>query len=599
LTAAQREDIISYLPFAIKDLLVIRRISKSLALLLLVTLPASGIHADVVRRTVAPGIEYTQETIAPPAGPLVYNVLKVNLKAPGVHVQTAIGKDVVIADDPTQGRETVAPLAIRHGAIAAINADFFPYTGDPLGIAIRDGELVSESMPHRAAMAITSSGQALFDTLLTVGAINAADGSTGVLDGINRLPEDGEITILTPTYGTKMRTPALTTTIVLSAVNLPVHLGQDQSGKSGIASPGDPRGLIPTDGAVLVGKGAGADWLRAHVKEGEDVKFHFDFMSNPLTDKPNRALFASRAGGYRVNRTKGLWLDATQAVGGGPWLVRNGQAYVDGVQEGMSEAGFTQAKHPRSAIGVTATGELLIVAVDGRQAMSRGVSLPELAQYMLKIGAVQAINLDGGGSTSMVIDGLYVNSPSDGEPRAVADALLVYSDAVSPFQDSTMDAITFRAGEKTSIAWPVQAGANDPGMGPVWGTMEGKAYVDQAGNITSTHAGRSTIVAVSNGKRYMIPLVVTASTPSKIRAALTAAANNPPDRNQLTAVVTDAYGNPVAGQIVKFQITGGAAEQPQVATDERGRATVEVVWDVEKGRKATVSSGALGPVEAK
>ena len=99
------------------------------------------------------------------------------------------------------------------------------------------------------------------------------------------------------------------------------------------------------------------------------------------------------------------WTDISQAIGGGPWLVHEGRTAVDGEQEGFSAASFVNQRHPRTAAGVTFSGTLVLATVDGRQAFSRGASLTEMASIMLKYGAVEAINLDGGGSTSMVVNG--------------------------------------------------------------------------------------------------------------------------------------------------------------------------------------------------
>ncbi|MDD8025367.1 MAG: phosphodiester glycosidase family protein, partial [Acidobacteriota bacterium] len=91
--------------------------------------------------------------------------------------------------------------------------------------------------------------------------------------------------------------------------------------------------------------------------------------------------------------------------------------------------GFYATRHPRTAIGVRADGTIVLAAVDGRQpGLSVGMTIPELAGLMVDLGCVDALNLDGGGSTTMVVKGEVVNSPSDpGGERAVSDALLVFS----------------------------------------------------------------------------------------------------------------------------------------------------------------------------
>jgi exopolysaccharide biosynthesis protein len=578
-----------------------RHFITPLLLALLLAIPHTHAGAQIVRRTVATGVELTQETIAPPTGPLVIDVLRINMKQPGVRVQAELAQDVVLADDPTNGREAVGSLAARHGAVAAVNADFFPYTGDPVNITIRDGELLSESLPHRVALGITSDGQVRFDNLLTVGSLMGSDGVIGGLDGINRIAGKDEIVALTPAFGQRTRAAAGTTMVLLSGANLPVRIGQDQTAVAGDLLQGDPKGAIPSGGVVLVGDGRGADWLRTHITNGGSVRFRFDCISNPLPAGPYRKDLASRAASFRGRAIKSVWTDMRQAVGGGPWLVRDGKPAVDGLAENLDETHFTMARHPRTAAGVTASGDLLLVAVDGRQeGVSRGMSLPELADYMMKLGATQAINLDGGGSTAMAIRGGYVNSPSDGSPRAIASALLVLApDSANKSVIETRDPVTVIAGARTQLSEGqsrIASGGIDATHLGIWTTLEGKSSISQSGILFATQAGPGTAMLVRDGSTIRVPYVVLPGAPAHLRASIGAVENNPPDRNLLTATVVDGWGNPIPGQTIAIQVTGGQAEKSSATTDAAGRLRVEVVWDVEKGRKATITSGSLRPV---
>jgi exopolysaccharide biosynthesis protein len=122
------------------------------------------------------------------------------------------------------------------------------------------------------------------------------------------------------------------------------------------------------------------------------------------------------------------------AVNGGPFLVRNGQPYVDAYTEGFVHPddpgfyfAFAIARNPRTMAGVTSNGALLLVTVDGRApGYSVGMSFAEESAVMHAVGAVDAMNLDGGGSTTMVADGQVLGHPSDptGE-RPVGDAVLI------------------------------------------------------------------------------------------------------------------------------------------------------------------------------
>jgi len=116
-------------------------------------------------------------------------------------------------------------------------------------------------------------------------------------------------------------------------------------------------------------------------------------------------------------------------VGGGPRIIRAGRVSVEIKNEGQRE-GFDTENHPRTAIGYTRDKRFLVLAVvDGRQpGYSHGISLYELAKILLEFGCHEALNLDGGGSSTMVIRNRVVNSPSDIiGPRSVASALLIIS----------------------------------------------------------------------------------------------------------------------------------------------------------------------------
>jgi len=118
-----------------------------------------------------------------------------------------------------------------------------------------------------------------------------------------------------------------------------------------------------------------------------------------------------------------LW----NAIGGGPVLIHNGSVRITWEEEVFFGSGIGNIgdQNPRTAVGYTAEGLLLLMVVDGRQVASRGASLTELAEFMLALGAVEAVNLDGGGSSTLVVGQTLINRPSDGTPREVASALVL------------------------------------------------------------------------------------------------------------------------------------------------------------------------------
>jgi exopolysaccharide biosynthesis protein len=115
------------------------------------------------------------------------------------------------------------------------------------------------------------------------------------------------------------------------------------------------------------------------------------------------------------------WSDAYDVMGGDTMLVTDGAITVPT----YCGSYYCQAQ-PRTAIGVQSDGKLLLVVVDGRQARySLGLSMVGLARLMKRLGAVDALNLDGGGASTMVVNGDVVNRPSDGSLRHVTTAALI------------------------------------------------------------------------------------------------------------------------------------------------------------------------------
>lgn len=115
---------------------------------------------------------------------------------------------------------------------------------------------------------------------------------------------------------------------------------------------------------------------------------------------------------------------AADYYGAGPQLVMDGRVNVTSQAEAIA-GDIANGRAPRTAAGVKANGHVLLMVVDGRQSHSMGASLTEMAQLMVKYGAVKAVNFDGGGSTEMVLQNKIVNSPSDGGERSIGNALLV------------------------------------------------------------------------------------------------------------------------------------------------------------------------------
>lgn len=148
-----------------------------------------------------------------------------------------------------------------------------------------------------------------------------------------------------------------------------------------------------------------------------DTLFSWD---NPVPQKPHKPV--------PLNFSEARVWQVRDAVGAGPMLVVNGKISVTTDQEVFFGSAIPNV-HPRSAVGVTREGDLILMVVDGRQPESRGVNLEELADLMLRVGAEQAMNLDGGGSSALVVNGVLLNRPAGDEvEREVMSVLATFAE---------------------------------------------------------------------------------------------------------------------------------------------------------------------------
>ncbi|MPZ96053.1 MAG: sporulation domain-containing protein, partial [Propionibacteriales bacterium] len=174
-----------------------------------------------------------------------------------------------------------------------------------------------------------------------------------------------------------------------------------------------PRGgPLPSGGSSVQATGTTVDALSDRVDVGDRLQ-----VLTGLADEDGRAVRPSKR---------------TSVVNGGPELVRDGRLRVTPVTDGMLHPdnpsfyyGWAHKRNPRTIAGTDPKGRLVLVTADGRSTDSLGLSILETATVARSLGLRDAINLDGGGSTTMVVDGAVINEPSDGTERPVGDALLV------------------------------------------------------------------------------------------------------------------------------------------------------------------------------
>ncbi len=353
----------------------------------------AGFELTHATRPVAPGATVTSFSRLEPGKWLRADALSIDLDGSA--------RVDYLAPKKVSERKTVGELAAAHDpgkdrrTVAAFNGDFFDInaTEAPIGPGLREGALVhSPAGPYTAAaFGPHSAGRIL--QLYFDGTVTLPDG-TEQLSGYNApdVPAD-TIGLYNSQWGSADR--ALTTDDATLTAEVAVR---DGAVTSVSAKPGD--GAIPAGTTVLVGRGTGAKKLQ-QLQAGDPVSVEYHVRTDD---------------GSAVPRT---------AVGGRGVLVENGVP-----QDWEGRPNNTAA--PRTAVGFSKDGSVMhVLTVDGRQAASGGVTLTELARMMAGLGAYNALNLDGGGSSTLLTreagsDTLRLaNAPSDGAAREVPEALAV------------------------------------------------------------------------------------------------------------------------------------------------------------------------------
>ncbi|HEX2044161.1 MAG TPA: phosphodiester glycosidase family protein [Gaiellaceae bacterium] len=349
-----------------------------------------------------PGVTYTKHFRWAYGGPLVLHVV-VGPKPGGLYDLRP-----VLAGGRITGRATLSSMQRRRMGRAnavGVNGDFFSWARGHLnGMLLRRGVLDTSPNAARSSLAVGADGVLRVERIRFAGSWGAEDSPAVRLRQLNRsLPSREGYALFTRRWGA--RTPraryayeAILNGLARTVPNRPrravvVRLVRG-SGH-----------FIPPGGAVLQARGEQRRGLRTVARPGTTLQLAFGL--DP-------------------------WWDGVEsAIGGGPLLVRGGRPVF------RAEEAFTTyqlvPRHPRTAVGQLADGRIVLVAVDGRSTASWGLTIAQLAEEMARLGAVEAMALDGGGSTTMAVNGRVLNDPSDGSERAVADSLqLLYYGVHAP-----------------------------------------------------------------------------------------------------------------------------------------------------------------------
>jgi uncharacterized protein YigE (DUF2233 family) len=290
----------------------------------------------------------------------------------GLEIRPALGGAAVAAV------ETTSAAATRLSAMAAINGTYYSRAGLPLGLVVIDGQVLSTPLPRRPVFAVDAAGRPWIGQADLSGRLVTQNGRRLPISAVNRPPRWGGLAVYTPEFG------PLTFTQSLVAVIRGDRIAGFTRGRPN----------IPADGYAVA------------------------------ATESQQHLFEGLAAGDQVILELAISPPGTQhAIQGGPLLVRDGHLSIPYDWEGFTR-GFFRVRTARSAIGITDAGKVLFVAADARGRGSSGMNLTELAELMLGLGARDAMNLDGGGSSTLVVGGRVVTALPRGGERMVSSIVV-------------------------------------------------------------------------------------------------------------------------------------------------------------------------------
>jgi len=430
------------------------------------------------------------------------HVIKVDLSNPYVKLNAINNTQGVVTD-----RGSVMSMAKNSGAVAGVNADYFQTSstdGAPMGAEILSGSLLTSPMQLTGMymFGVTKDKKPVIDRYQFQGSVTAADGSTFTLAGLNQSSYTTEYPAKTNSHSDSlfMYTSAwmdadrpagasyATPTEVL------VQNGVVQQISEGAAFSSKP----PADGYILRAHGKAAAFVRDHLQPGTAVNANYSLQSLTTQQQADPASFEMMVGGHTI-------------------LVDGGKAAT--FSRSVSSISGTSARS-RTALGYSADGKSVFIITSETNGSSSGLTLAELQQAMVSIGVYKGVNLDGGGSTTMVARplgdfGLQLAHPTEygTTMRQVSNGLGVFSiapqGAIKGIKASGSGVLFLGQSSTYSLkAYDQYYNPMEPGgLSAKWssskigGSWNGNAF-------TPTKAGQGSITVKSGSAEDTLPVTV-------------------------------------------------------------------------------------------
>ena len=368
------------------------RVKILLVLLLLLTfiptLSAQSIYDQIF---IAPGVNYTVNKTENP--PLTIHTVDIDLTSPFIQLETVLAKDSLF------NREVLSSMATRNRAVVAINGDFFdPNTGSIVNLMVKNGEIIKTPIP-RGVFAITKDNLPVI-SLFTLSIDIETPYGTIRVNNLNTPRGGNEAVLFTDKFGknTMVSNGSLAgIDVELLNFSQPLPPSGIITARIGESYYGVTASPIPQKGGTLSIGGKALSYL-PYLKKGDTVRI--------IT---------------RLNPS----LDIIQAVGGGAMLLKDGNIVFGSTGEQPLSREVTDKKNPLTVIATDNNNKVYFIVVDGRNNQSDGMTYLEMANYLKNSSMKDALTLDGGGSSELIVRDEIMNSPSDGRERAIANALVI------------------------------------------------------------------------------------------------------------------------------------------------------------------------------